>query len=87
MIWRESDNSKDWNTNGSLPSIRYAIAPSPLGPFAEYGEALKMNTAIATSLGHATVICVMETDIWYMDYSRKYIAGAAYVFGLAYDRI
>lgn len=87
MIWKESENSKDWNTNDTVPAIRYAVTPTPFGPFAEYGEALKMDTAIATSLGHATVINVMGADIWYMVYSRKYMTGAASISGLAYDRI
>lgn len=50
--------------------VSYAMASSPLGPFARRGTILAQDAAIATGSGHNTVVNVPGTDEWYIFYHR-----------------
>jgi hypothetical protein len=51
--------------------VSYAIADSPLGPFATLGTILSQDARIATGSGHNTVVNVPGTDDWYIFYHRR----------------
>ncbi|KAM7215844.1 Glycosyl hydrolase, five-bladed beta-propellor domain containing protein [Rhypophila decipiens] len=81
MLWKDSANDT------ALP-IRYAMSPHPEGLFVDSGWVLEPDQAVATKLGHATVINVPTTDIWYLVYSRTFSDGKSDLqSGLAYDRM
>jgi len=51
--------------------VAYAIADSPFGPFERLGVILKQDTAVATGVGHHSLIKIPEEDEWYIIYHRR----------------
>ncbi|KAK8859999.1 glycosyl hydrolase [Apiospora arundinis] len=69
-------------------SVSYAMADSPLGPFARKAKILQQDNAVATGSGHHGVIRVPGTEIYYIVYHRRPLSesdGNHRV--LAYDRM
>jgi hypothetical protein len=82
LMWSEGD----WT--GPDYRVSYAMASSPVGPFARRGTILRQDAAIATGSGHNTVVNVPGTDAWYIFYHRHPLGdrdGNHRV--LAYDRM
>jgi beta-xylosidase len=52
-------------------SVAYAIADSPLGPFARIGKILQQDPKVATGAGHHSVIQVPGEDAYYIVYHRR----------------
>jgi beta-xylosidase len=51
--------------------VAYAIADSPLGPFARIGKILQQDPKVATGAGHHSVIQVPGEDAYYIVYHRR----------------
>lgn len=71
--------------------LHYGISDNPIGPFSYIGTFFDVDKALATSFGHATVINVLNTDIWYVVYSRELVMDDGWpepsLTGLAYERM
>jgi beta-xylosidase len=52
-------------------SVAYAIADSPLGPFARIGKILQQDPKVATGAGHHSVIQVPGEEAYYIVYHRR----------------
>jgi hypothetical protein len=65
LMWSEGG----WQ--GPNYSVAYAVADSPLGPFARVGKILQQDPAVATGAGHHSVIPVPGSDAWYIVYHRR----------------
>jgi hypothetical protein len=65
LMWSEGG----WQ--GPDYSVAYAMADSPLGPFARIGKILQQDPAVATGAGHHSVIPVAGSDTWYIVYHRR----------------
>lgn len=52
-------------------SVAYAIADSPLGPFARIGKILQQDPKVATGAGHHSVIQVPGEETYYIVYHRR----------------
>ena len=65
LMWSEGG----WQ--GPDYSVAYAMADSPLGPFARIGKILQQDPQVATGAGHHSVIPVPGSDRWYIVYHRR----------------
>ena len=65
LMWSEGG----WT--GPDYSVAYAVAESPLGPFARVGKILEQNPEIATGAGHNSLFCDPYHDQWYIVYHRR----------------
>ncbi|KAM7199231.1 Glycosyl hydrolase, five-bladed beta-propellor domain containing protein [Naviculisporaceae sp. PSN 640] len=72
-------------------ALHYAISDNLNGPFSYIGTFFQVDKALSTSFGHGTVINVLNTDIWYLVYSRELVMDdgwqEASLTGLAYERV
>lgn len=76
-----------WKGEGEM-GISYAVSDAPTGRFNASAKILERNPALATTLGHGTVLIVPGTNISYMIYSRNLtLDDGTGVGGLAYDRM
>jgi len=88
MIFKGSGRLAEPNSTGTLQSIRFATSYAPAGRFNYAYKILGPNPALATILGHGTVLIVPGTDIAYLVYSRNLtLNDGTGVGGLAYDRM
>ncbi len=74
MFIREGKYYFMWSEGGWTGpdySVAYAIADSPFGPFKRINKILQQDPAIATGVGHHSVINVPATDNWYIIYHRR----------------
>jgi len=65
LMWSEGG----WG--GPNYSVAYAVADTPLGPFARVGKILQQDPTVATGAGHHSVIPVPGSDTWYIVYHRR----------------
>ncbi|KAI1195847.1 putative glycosyl hydrolase [Nemania serpens] len=83
LMWSEGS----WT--GSGYRVSYAMADNPLGPFDRLATILEQDSAVAKGTGHNSVICVPDTDIWYILYHRRPLSASDErdCRTLAYDRM
>ncbi len=52
-------------------SVAYAIADSPLGPFARVSKILQQDETVATSAGHHSIFYNTKKNKWFITYHRR----------------
>jgi len=57
--------------------VRYSTAKTPFGPFVYRGCILSSQRPLATGAGHNSVLCLPDTDDWYICYHRRPIPNAS----------
>lgn len=65
MMWSEG------NPDEEDSQVAYGISMLPTGPWKRMGPVLEKDDGIATSPGHAGVVNVPGTDVWYVFYNRR----------------
>lgn len=66
MLWSEGD------LEGADYRVAWAVSEvGPMGPWERNGTVIEKDDRVATGTGHASVVNVPGTDVWYLYYTRR----------------